>query len=101
MFIENYLDDIHKKLLHENYSEIYLNSLDESLFEENYKLLSFMRFYYIDDLIVRYLEIFEYETGYILTKVLELKKNLGIDYIDKIGENLKLFKDAFEGDNND
>lgn len=98
MFIDNYLDEIHQKLLRENYTEKYLELVNEKNFLAIYSLLEFLGFYYIDDIIVRYLELFSLEKSYVLRKILELKNKMGDNYIIQIGDDLSILKGIIDGE---
>ena len=97
MFLEKYLNPMYMHLLKENYTDKYLLSLDEAHFNEIYEILEMFGFDYLEDIIVRYLEIFELDSKEVIAHILRLKNKLGIDYIDKIGDNLDLFKEEFGG----
>lgn len=99
MFIKDYLDDTHDALLLENYSEKFLNTVDEHNFKQIYTLFQFLGFDYIDDIIVRYLEIFTLKYEEVLKGIMVLKERIGFDYIDKISENLSILKDILEMEN--
>lgn len=65
MFLNKYLDDLRLKILYTNYNEDYLNSLEESSFKEFYTLLKEKGFYYIEDIIFNYLELFTINKKYV------------------------------------
>ena len=58
MFLEKYLSEVKFNLLLDTYEEFYLNDLDEEKFLEIYNLFKKYNFYFVDDIILNYLEIF-------------------------------------------
>ena len=48
-------------------------------------------FYFLDDIILNYLELFEIEEKYIAKSLSDFKRILGDDYIKEIGKNMTLF----------
>ena len=99
MFFEKYLNPLYMKLLKENYSDKYLESINEEHFNEVYEIFELFGIDSLDDIVVRYLEIFEYDTREVIERLIKLKNELGIDYVEKIGDNLNLVKEAFGGSN--
>jgi len=55
MFLTKYLNNIYYNLVIDNYSNSYINYLDEKNFEKIYNLLKKYDFYFIDDIILNYL----------------------------------------------
>ena len=56
MFIKKYLNDIKYKLLFDVYDLDYIYSLDEENFCKIYNLFKMYDFYFIDDIVLNYLE---------------------------------------------
>lgn len=88
MFIEKYLNKVYLELLYDKYEEWYIKQLDENRFNKIYNIFKKYNFYYIEDIIINYLEIFEYEEKLIEKGILNLKDKLGENFIFIIGENL-------------
>lgn len=92
MFIERYLNKIKFKLLCDVYDMEYLNSLNEDNFNQIYEIFKRYRFYFIDDIILNYLEIFQLDSILVERKILELIKELGSKYIYIIGDDLRILE---------
>lgn len=88
MFFDKYLNEIYLDMLYDKYEEWYLNKFDEEKFINIYNLLKKYEFYFIEDIIINYLEIFEYDKEVIERNILKLKDNLGDNFIWKIGNNM-------------
>jgi len=89
MFLRNYLNEFNYGLLYSNYEEEYLESIDEKHFKDVYSLLCKYHFYFIKDIIVNYLEIFELELQKVEQKILELKNKLGDKFVYIIGNDMR------------
>ena len=90
MFLEKYIDSEKLNTIYNTYEEVYLNSLDEDNFKRVYNLLNRNNFFFIDDIIVNYLELFEIEAVYVNMALYQIKKILGDNYIDIIANNMTL-----------
>ncbi len=88
MFLEKYLNDTYLNIIYDNYDEDFLNQLDEDNFRKIYILLKTNNFYFIDDIIINYLELFEIEAKYVQLAITDIKSVLGEDYVKKIGQNM-------------
>lgn len=88
MFLEKYLSSIYLDLVYSNYDEKYLNSLDENNFKKVYNLLNNNNFYFIQDIILNYLELFEIEDRYVEYAISDIKEILGNNYVKQIGDNM-------------
>lgn len=89
MFFRNYLNDFNYGLLYNNYEEEYLESIDENNFKNIYKLFCQYNFYFIKDIIVNYLEIFELDKEDVEKKILFLKDKLGDKFNYIIGNDMR------------
>lgn len=89
MFLTKYLNSFYYNELLDNYQEEYLNTLDEENFIKIYSLLKKCNFYYIEDIILKYLPIFTKDYQYVYNKIVYLKNKLGPNYIYLIGNNLQ------------
>ena len=90
MIFDRYLNDTYLDILYSNYNLDYLKSIDISNFIEIYNLLKSKGFYFIEDIIINYMDIFELDKE-CLNKVLTyLESKLGRDYIKKIGHNMTI-----------
>ena len=90
MFLDKYLNSIYLDLVYDNYDEDYINLLDEDNFNKVYMLLKNNNFYFIDDIILNYLELFEIEEEYVQLAINVVKVALGDNFVKQIGNNLTL-----------
>lgn len=89
MFLEKYLDDFYYNMVVENYDYNYLEGLDEDNFKEIYKILKEYHFYYINDIILNYIEIFSLDKEEVEQKIKELKEKFGNNYVYLIGDDMR------------
>ena len=92
MVLEKYLDDFYYDMVIANYDYSYLEGLDENNFKEIYKLLKEYNFYYINDIILNYIEIFSLDKEEVKQKIKELKEKLGNNYVYIIGNNMRVLE---------
>lgn len=93
MFLEKYVNKFYLDLIYYNYDEGYLNSLDESNFVSIYNLLKENKFYFIEDIILKYLEIFEMEYDDVNNGLISLKNKLGENFVYIIGNNMSYLEE--------
>ena len=96
MFLEKYLNSTYLDLVYDNYEESYINSLDKDNFNKVYLLLKSYNFYFIEDIILNYLELFEIEAKYVELAISNLKATLGNDFVNQIGKNMTLIDNIIE-----
>lgn len=96
MFLDKYLNSTYLDLLYSNYTEDYINTIDQDNFNKVYNILKINNFYFIEDIIINYLELFEIEDKYIELAILDIKSILGDDYVKKIGSNMTLIDKVIE-----
>ena len=96
MFLEKYLNEFYLDFVYDNYEEDYLKLLDENNFEQVYKLLKNNNFYFLDDIILNYLELFEIEEKYVELAIGDIKSNLGDNFALQIGQNMTLIDKIIE-----
>lgn len=96
MFLEKYLDEFYYNMVLDNYEYEYLKILDEDNFKEVYNLLKKYNFYFINDIILNYIEIFELDTKLLEEKLNILKEELGDNYIYIIGNNMRYLEVLLE-----
>ena len=90
MFLEKYLNSTYIDLIYDNYDKDYLSSLDENNFNKIYLLLKKYDFYFIEDIILNYLELFELDEKYVESAIKEVKSLLGDNFVKQIGQNMRL-----------
>lgn len=93
MFLKEYLNKIYLSLLIDKYEENYLNSLDQEKFLKIYNLLKKYKFYFIEDIIITYLELFELEETKVEQEIINLKEKLGDNFVYLIGNDLSILSE--------
>lgn len=88
MFYNKYLDDYYLEELFNNYDINYLKSINEEIFTKVYNIFKKYNFYYIEDIIENYLDLFTIDDKIIEEKILLLKKELGDNFVFIIGEDM-------------
>lgn len=96
MFLEKYLDEFYYNMVLDNYEYEYLKTLNEDNFKEVYNLLKKYNFYFINDIILNYIEKFELDTKLLEEKINVLKEELGDNYIYIIGNNMRYLEVLLE-----
>lgn len=96
MFLDKYLNSTYLDLLFSNYDEDYINLLDKDNFNKVYTLLKNNNFYFIDDIILNYLELFEIEEKYVQLAINKIKSILGDNFVEQIGKNMTLINKIIE-----
>lgn len=96
MFLDKYLNSAYLDLVYSNYEEDYINLLDENNFNKVYMLLKNNNFYFIDDIILNYLELFEIEEKYVQLAITDVKSVLGDNFVEQIGKNMTLIDKIIE-----
>lgn len=96
MFLNKYVNDEYYEFILDEYDEGYLSTLDEEQFKIIYDLFKEYGFTYIEDIILKYLEIFEMEYGEVKEKLEDLKTELGDNFIYIISNQLSLLDRIFE-----
>lgn len=90
MFLEKYLNSTYLDLVYSNYEDDYIKLLDEDNFNKVYILLKNNNFYFTDDIILNYLELFEIEEKYVQLAVFDIKSILGDNFVEQIGKNMTI-----------
>lgn len=88
MFIHKYVSDFYFTQIMFNYDIQFLSSLNEEKFLKIYNLFKEYNFYFIEDIILNYLEIFLFEYDDILKGINLLKEKLGDNFVSIIGKNI-------------
>lgn len=96
MFLKKYLNPTYLHLVYNNYEDFYLKSLDEENFYKVYMLLKQNNFYFIEDIILNYLELFEIDVEYVENAILDVKAVLKEDFVNKIGKNMEIIDKIIE-----
>lgn len=96
MFLQKYVSEFYYNQILDNYKTEYLKSLDEQIFLKIYKLFVEYKFYFIEDIILKYLEIFEMEYNEVNEKLELLKNKLGNNFVYIIGNNMNYLDEILE-----
>lgn len=94
MFLQDILKDDDYLLLLDKYTNDYLDTIEYENFMKIYKYLKGKKVYFIDDLIIYYLDIFTLDVKIIEEVFNILNERYGDDYIYTIGDNLKILDDT-------
>ena len=92
MFFNQYLNEIYMSMLTDKYEEQYLMNFDENNFKEIYLLLKQAGFYYLEDIILYYLELFECDKEKVEINLSLVQEELGNNYVSIIGKDLSLLE---------
>lgn len=93
MFLEKYLNETYLDMLYTNYEEDYIYSIDEENFTKIYNLFKEYNFYFINDIIIYHLELFEHDVEDIQENILKLKDKLGDNFVFEIGNDLNYLEE--------
>lgn len=96
MFLDKYLDNFYYGLVYDNYDSSYLESLDENNFVNVYNVFSKYNFYFINDIILNYMELFEMEPNNVEKGILKLREKLGNYFIYIIGNDMKYLNEIID-----
>lgn len=88
MFYDKYLDFDDIEELYDNYDVNVLNNIDKDNFDKIYSLFKSYKFDFIEDIILKYFDIFILEYKDVNDKLNRLVKALGDNYIDIIGNDM-------------
>ena len=89
MFIKKYVSDFYFNEILSKYELNYLKSLKEENFLKIYRLFLENKFYFIEDIILKYLEIFENDYEEVKSRLNILKESLGDNYQYVIGRDMR------------
>ena len=88
MFYDKYLDFDDIEELYDNYDVNVLNNIDRDNFDKIYNLFKEYKFDFMEDIILKYFDIFILEYKNVDNKLNRLVKALGDNYIDIIGNDM-------------
>ena len=98
MFLETVLSEPNMELIYDKYDKEYLECIDPYNFANIYNLFLENKFYFIEDLIVKYLEIFTLNKDIIEDAIFALESEYGSDYIYYIGKDLSILDEAINNE---
>ena len=93
MFLYKYLDNYYYDLVYDTYESSYLESLNENNFINVYNVFSKYNFYFINDIILNYMELFEMDPVDVEKGILKLRSKLGDNFVYIIGNDMKFFSE--------
>lgn len=96
MFLDKYLNSVYMDIIYDTYDEEYLKTLDENNFLRVCSLLKSKVFYFIEDIIIKYLELFEIDVRYIERAINDMERKLGSNYINILGNNISMISDVID-----
>ncbi|MGM9849954.1 MAG: hypothetical protein ACI31V_03550 [Bacilli bacterium] len=96
MFLYKYLDSYCYDLVYDTYESSYLESLNENNFINVYNVFSKYNFYFINDIILNYMELFEMDPVEVENGILKLKEKLGNDFVYIIGNDMKYLNEILD-----
>jgi hypothetical protein len=96
VFYNKYLDDYYINEIFNNYDINFLRSIDEGQFISVYNIFKKYNFYYIEDIIENYLELFTMDSNIVEEKILLLKDKLGDNFVNLIGEDMTYLEEILK-----
>ena len=90
------LDEIDIKILKENFDEELISQIDADNIAKIFNYLNDNGIYYAKDLLLNSLDLFLYYSEIFIKKFEHLKDILGIDFVDKLGEDSSLIEIMYE-----
>ena len=90
------LDEIDIKILKENFDEELISQIDADNIAKILNYLNDNGIYYAKDLLLNSLDLFLYPSEIFIKKFEHLKDILGIDFVDKLGEDSSLIEIMYE-----
>lgn len=96
MFLDKYLDNFYYDLVYGNYASSYLEGLDEDNFAAVYNVFGKYNFYFVNDIILNYMELFEMEPNDVEKGILKLRDKIGPDFVFIIGNDMKYLDEIID-----
>ena len=88
MFLKNYINDFYYNQVLKNYDLKFLENLNELKFLQVFVVLKKFNCYFIEDVILKYLEIFTIDSDEVYLGLSSLKNKLGENFMYEIGMNM-------------
>lgn len=88
MFLKKYINDFYYNQVLKNYNLNFLENLDELKFLKVFVILKKFNCYFIEDIILKYLELFTLDSDEVYLGLNSLKNKLGDNFMYKIGMNM-------------
>ena len=90
------LDDMDMMVLRENFDEEVINQMDEENIHRILEYLESNDVYYANDLLISSLDLFLLPAESFIKQFEKLKKRLGSDFVEKLGEDSSLIEIMYE-----
>ncbi len=90
------LNEINIKILRENFDDDLIKQIDTENVAKIFSYLAHNGVYYAEDLFLNSLDLFLYPSDIFIKKFEHLKKVLGNDFADKLGEDASLIEIMYE-----
>lgn len=97
MVLKEILNDDEYALVMDRYTDSYLDSIPNDMFNKVYNYLKSKKVYFINDLIINYLDIFTLDVRTINEAFNILEGQYGKEYIYFIGDNLNFLENTIIG----
>jgi len=89
MFLKDFLSDFVYNQIIENYEYEYLSNIDKNIFFQVLEIFKKYDFYFIEDIILNHLDIFTMDSNDVEKQILELRNQLGENFVSIIGNDLR------------
>lgn len=96
MFLDKYLNSVYMDIIYDTYDEKYLEIMNEDNFLRVCSLLKSKGFYFIEDIIIKYLELFEIDVKYVEKAINDMERKLGSNYISILGNNISMISEIID-----
>lgn len=96
MFLQKYLNEVYYELLLETYDSKYLLTLNEEKFLQIYNLFQSYNFYFIEDIILKYLEVFSMNYEKVYQNIIKVQQKYGNNFVNEIGNNLTILEEFLD-----
>ena len=90
------LDEIDIKILKENFDEELISQIDADNIAKIFNYLNDNGIYYAKDLLLNSLDLFLYPSEIFIKKFEHLKDVLGVDFVDKLGDDSSSIEIMYE-----
>ena len=90
MWLKDYVDETKYSFMLSIYGNDFIDNLDYDNFINIYNLFKKYNFYFIDDIILNYLEIFQLDVNFVDEKIKYLRHKLGSNFVYEIGNDYPL-----------
>ena len=96
MSFNKYLDDFYLGQVLDDYEESFLKDIDEENFIKVYEVFKKYNFYFIQDIILAYLELFTIDSKIVEQGILKLREDLGENFVYLIGNKISYLETIYK-----